>query len=244
MRQPASPCMQAARLVEHGYVRRYMRSMQIADVVNSMHDLMQMSQQDMSPMSALHHFHMAVASSHPSPESLQSMPTVTGPSGGVQVSPEETQQPAASQQGQQQSEVVNGVHSQRGSSQNQQAQLQSELAANGVHSQLGVSQSQAHPPNQAGCASQMGSPRLSNHNSQSNLVQQQHAQQHQQQQLQQLQAHPQQQQAQQQQAQQQQLRPQQHQQVRQQAPQQQQQQQQQLSQVQGRPPTSRSAKQP
>ena len=71
--------MQAARLVEHGYVRRYMRSMQIADVVNSMHDLMQMSQHEPSPMLALRQFHMAVANGQQqSPESMQSMPTVTG----------------------------------------------------------------------------------------------------------------------------------------------------------------------
>lgn len=69
---------QAARLVEHGYVRRYMRSMQIADMVNSMHDLMQMSQHELSPMLALRQFHMAVANGqHPSPASLQSMPRVT-----------------------------------------------------------------------------------------------------------------------------------------------------------------------
>ena len=71
--------MQAARLVEHGYVRRYMRSMQIADVVSSMHDLMQMSQHEPSPMLALRQFHMAVANGQQqSPESMQSMPSVTG----------------------------------------------------------------------------------------------------------------------------------------------------------------------
>lgn len=50
--------------------------MQIADVVNGMHDLMLMSQHDPSPISALRQFHMTVANGqHPSPDSLE---TVTG----------------------------------------------------------------------------------------------------------------------------------------------------------------------
>ena len=85
-------CLQAARLVEHGYVRRYMRSLQIADVVNSMTDLMHMSQREPSPIAALQQFHMAMASQqqNQSPDSLQSMPTVT--SAGLQTSPDESKQ--------------------------------------------------------------------------------------------------------------------------------------------------------
>lgn len=100
---------EAARLVEHGYVRRYMRSMQIADMVNNMHDLMQMSQHQPSPMLALQQFHMAVSNGqHPSPESLQSMPGVTQ----VQISPDlvQQQQPAhISQHCQDMEGTMNGV---------------------------------------------------------------------------------------------------------------------------------------
>lgn len=83
---------ETARLVEHGYVRRYMRSLQIADVVNSMTDLMHMSQQEPSPISALQQFHMAMTNSQQeqSPDSLHSMPTVT--SVGPHASPGDQQQ--------------------------------------------------------------------------------------------------------------------------------------------------------
>ena len=94
--------MQTARLVEHGYVRRYMRSLQIADVVNSMTDLMHMSQEEPSPISALQQFHMAMTNSQQeqSPDSLHSMPTVT--SIGPHASPGDQQQPQQQQQQQQQ----------------------------------------------------------------------------------------------------------------------------------------------
>ena len=90
--------MQTARLVEHGYVRRYMRSLQIADVVNSMTDLMHMSQQEPSPISALQQFHMAMTNSQQeqSPDSLHSMPTVT--SVGPHASPGDQQQQQQQQQ--------------------------------------------------------------------------------------------------------------------------------------------------
>ena len=95
---------QAARLVEHGYVRRYMRSLQIADMVNSMTDLMHMSQHQPSPIAALQQFHMVMANQpqSQSPESLHSMPTVT--SAGLQASHAESQQQQQQQQ-QQQSEL-------------------------------------------------------------------------------------------------------------------------------------------
>ena len=103
--------LQAAKLVEHGYVRRYMRSLQIADVVNSMTDLMHMSQQEPSPIAALQQFHMTMATRRPdqSPESLHSMPTVT--SVGLQTSPDDPQQ---------QHQHYSGSHQQAQSHQQQQ----------------------------------------------------------------------------------------------------------------------------
>lgn len=69
-----------------------MRSLQIADVVNSMTDLMHMSQCEPSPIAALQQFHMSVANRQPdeSPESRHSMPLVT--SDGQPTSPDEPQQ--------------------------------------------------------------------------------------------------------------------------------------------------------
>ena len=102
--QHSFKCLQAARLVEHGYVRRYMRSLQIADVVNSMTDLMHMSQQESSPISALQQFHMAMTNTQQeqSPESFHSMPTVTSAalnaSPALHASPGETQQQHPQQQ--------------------------------------------------------------------------------------------------------------------------------------------------
>ena len=70
-----------------------MRFLQIADVVNSMTDLMHMSQDGSSPISALQHLQMGSAMSQQqqqSPESLHSMPTVT--SVAPHTSPGDTQQ--------------------------------------------------------------------------------------------------------------------------------------------------------
>ena len=88
-------CMQAARLVEHGYVRKYMRSLLIADVVNRMTDFM--SPIAPSPVNAMPNFHMAMPNSQEqSPDSLHSMPTVT--STGLHTSPAEPQQQQQQQQ--------------------------------------------------------------------------------------------------------------------------------------------------
>ena len=69
-----------------------MRSLQIADVVNGMTDLMYMTQQEPSPIAALQQFHMSMANQRldQSPESLHSMPTVT--SAGLQTSPDDPHQ--------------------------------------------------------------------------------------------------------------------------------------------------------
>ena len=75
-----------------------MRFLQIADVVNSMTDLMHMSQDGSSPMSALQQLQMGATNSHQdqSPESLHSMPTVT--SVAPHTSPSNTQQHRQPQQ--------------------------------------------------------------------------------------------------------------------------------------------------
>ena len=127
MHSKPATVVQAARLVEHGYVRRYMRSLQIADVVNSMTDLMYMSQREPSPIAALQHFHMAMASQqqNQSPDSLQSMPTIT--SAGLQTSPGESQleqQPKSHQQAQPQHQERQ--HQQQNQQQQQQQQQPSQ----------------------------------------------------------------------------------------------------------------------
>lgn len=116
----AQVAVQAAKLVEHGYVRRYMRSLQIADVVNSMTDLMHMSQCEPSPIAALQQFHMSMAKRQPdeSPESRHSMPNVT--SNGQQTSPDNPQQQPQhqhQQQHQQQSQSRQQAQSHRQQSQ-------------------------------------------------------------------------------------------------------------------------------
>ena len=126
--------MQTARLVEHGYVRRYMRSLQIADVVNSMTDLMHMSQQEPSPISALQQFHMAMTNSQQeqSPDSLHSMPTVS--SVGPHASPGDQQQPQQQQQQQQQHQLE--MHLQQQQQQHQlemHLQQQQQLRSNQQH---------------------------------------------------------------------------------------------------------------
>ena len=75
-----------------------MRFLQIADVVNSMTDLMHMSQDGLSPMTALQQLQMGGTNSHQeqSPESLHSMPTVT--SVAPHTSPSNTQQHRQPQQ--------------------------------------------------------------------------------------------------------------------------------------------------
>ena len=89
-----------------------MRSLQIADVVNSMADLMHMTQHKPSPIAALQQFHMSMTNQRldQSPESLHSMPTVT--SAGLQTSPDDPQQ-QQHQQHQQRSRSQQQAQSQR-----------------------------------------------------------------------------------------------------------------------------------
>lgn len=154
-----------------------MRSLQMADVVNSMTDLMHMSQHESSmnlPIAALQHFHMTMANRQDqSLESLHSMPTVT--SLGLQTSPDE---PQRQQQQQQQPELRQQAQTQQQQQPVHPASQQPSRQLDGfraTHQSGGPVQGKSHSGPAAHAGQALASPRHSNPSGASAFAQQTHS---------------------------------------------------------------------